>query len=82
MPVQKFRSINEMNRAPIRVVGESAFDRFVRHCRRYRLISKLNYLLAFSNSERSKRHRPQGCGDNYDPSKIEAVPDCVVTEWA
>ncbi len=43
MPVQKFRSINEMNRAPIRVVGESAFDRFVRHCRRYRLISKLNY---------------------------------------
>ena len=35
MPVQKFRSIEEMNAAPLRVSAESDFDRFLRHCARY-----------------------------------------------
>ena len=39
MPVEKFRSIEEMNAAPIRPNPEDAFGRFVRHCARYRLIS-------------------------------------------
>lgn len=43
MPVQKFRSIQEMNDAPVRAPQGSAFERFVRHCRRYRLASKPNY---------------------------------------
>ncbi len=43
MPVQKFRSIDEMNTAPIRVAGEPAFERFTRHCRRYWLISQPTY---------------------------------------
>lgn len=39
MPIQKFRSVEEMSAAPIRVVAEgNAFDRFVRHCGRFRLI--------------------------------------------
>ena len=35
MPVQKFRSIEEMNAAPPRGSTESDFDRFLRHCARY-----------------------------------------------
>ncbi len=36
MPVQKFRSIEEMNRATLlRSVTISDFDRFLRHCARY-----------------------------------------------
>jgi hypothetical protein len=38
MPVERFRSIEDMNAAPIRGVEQSAFDRFIRHCARYRLI--------------------------------------------
>ena len=35
MPVEKFRTIEEMNAAPVRTATESDFDRFVRHCARY-----------------------------------------------
>lgn len=34
MPVQKFRSIEEMARAPVLVRPEDGFERFVRHCAR------------------------------------------------
>ncbi|MBN1566871.1 MAG: hypothetical protein JXA73_03435 [Acidobacteria bacterium] len=40
MPVEKFRSLEEMNAAPIRAEAWMAFERFIRHCNRYRLISK------------------------------------------
>jgi hypothetical protein len=35
MPVERFRSMEEMNAAPVRVRREEAFDRFVRHCARF-----------------------------------------------
>lgn len=35
MPVQRFRSIEEMGAAPVLVSRGEAFDRFVRHCARY-----------------------------------------------
>ena len=35
MPVQKFRSIEDMNRAPVIRSGGSDFNRFLRHCARY-----------------------------------------------
>ncbi len=36
VPVQKFRSIEEMNEAaPLRSPGREDFDRFLRHCARY-----------------------------------------------
>ena len=43
MPVQNFRSIEEMNRAP--VVREDApdFDRFLRHCARYWALTPRQY---------------------------------------
>ena len=34
MPVQKFRSIEEMNAAPPRASAQD-FDRFLRHCARF-----------------------------------------------
>ena len=40
MPVEKYRSLEEMNSAPIRRDGRTAFERFIRHCNRYRLISQ------------------------------------------
>jgi hypothetical protein len=35
MPVQKFRSIEEMNAAPGRSSSQTDVDRFLRHCARY-----------------------------------------------
>lgn len=35
MPVQKFRSIEEMNAAALRWSALADFDRFLRHCARY-----------------------------------------------
>ena len=35
MPVQKFRSIEDMNNAPVIASGRSDFERFLRHCARF-----------------------------------------------
>ncbi len=43
MPIKKYRSIEEMNAAPIRAAEPDAFDRFVRHCARFRLIAPRKY---------------------------------------
>jgi hypothetical protein len=43
MPVERYRSGEEMNAAPFRVRPEDAFERFVRHCRRYRLLFPRKY---------------------------------------
>jgi hypothetical protein len=39
VPVQKFRSVEEMNAALVLGRDDNAFDRFLRHCARYRLIA-------------------------------------------
>jgi len=43
MPVERFRSEEEMNAAPVRAVGGNAFDCFVRHCARFRTIFPRQY---------------------------------------
>ena len=43
MPVQKFRSIQEMNTAPLLSPASSNFERFIRHCARYWKISPRVY---------------------------------------
>ena len=43
MPVQKFRSIEEMNKAPLPTSGLTDFDRFLRHCARYWAIAPKVY---------------------------------------
>jgi hypothetical protein len=43
MPVRTFRFIEEMNTAPFQTTPGSAFDRFVRHCSRYRTLAPRRY---------------------------------------
>ena len=43
MPVQKFRSIEEMNKAPVLESPEESFERFLRHCARYWAIAPKRY---------------------------------------
>lgn len=43
MPVEKYRSIDEMNAAPIRVARGDSFERFLRHCARYLKIAPRRY---------------------------------------
>jgi hypothetical protein len=43
MGVQKFRSIEEMNRAPVERSRVPDIERFLRHCRRYRAIAPRTY---------------------------------------
>ena len=43
MPVQKFRSIEDMNEARPLQTGPANFDRFLRHCARYWAIAPKVY---------------------------------------
>jgi hypothetical protein len=43
LSVERFRSIEKMNSAPIRADARNSFERFVRHCARYRVISRRNH---------------------------------------
>lgn len=43
MPVQKFRSAEEMHAAPVVTTQASDFDRFLRHCARFRSMAPKTY---------------------------------------
>jgi hypothetical protein len=43
MPVQRFRSVEEMNASPLLATSGNAFDRFLRHCARYWTIAPRTY---------------------------------------
>ena len=43
MPVQKFRSIEEMSKAAMPADREPHFERFLRHCERYWAIAPKRY---------------------------------------
>jgi hypothetical protein len=43
MPIEKYRSIEEMNAAPIRSRRDDGFDRFVRHCARFWKLAPRRY---------------------------------------
>ena len=43
MPVEKFRSIEEMNKAPVRESSEHPFERFLRLCAQYWAIAPKRY---------------------------------------
>lgn len=60
MPVQKFRSIEEMNNAPAPASPGSDFERFLRHCARYWAISPKRYprgVFRFRNIEEAQKAR-------------------------
>ena len=41
--VQKFRTIEQMNDAPVERQPGAAFDRFIRHCARFRRLARRTY---------------------------------------
>jgi hypothetical protein len=43
MPVQKFRSVEEMNRAPVLVSRQPDLEQFFRHCARFWAIAPKVY---------------------------------------
>jgi hypothetical protein len=60
MPVQKFRSIEEMNRAPVPEPRGSDFERFLRLCARYWAISPKRYprgVFKFRSIEEAQKAR-------------------------
>jgi len=61
MPVQKFRSIEEMNKArPINSTGAESFERFLRLCARYWAIAPKHYprgVFKFRNIEEAQQVR-------------------------
>jgi hypothetical protein len=60
VPVQKFRSIEEMNSAPVIARGGDDFDRFLRHCARYWAIAPGTYprgVFKFRNVEEAQEAR-------------------------
>lgn len=60
MPVRRFRSIEEMNAAPVRRRPDDGFERFVRHCARYRPFAprpRPRGVFRFRNLEEAQRAR-------------------------
>jgi len=60
MRVQKFRSIEEMNKAPVRESQEPPFERFLRHCARYWTIAPKSYprgVFKFRSLEEAQKAR-------------------------
>jgi len=43
MAVQMFRSVEEMTAAPVLDRSESGFERFLRHCARYRVLARRSF---------------------------------------
>ena len=62
MAVEKFRSVEEMNAAPIRVRRSDGFDRFLRHCARFWKIAPRVYprgVVRFRSLEEAQRARAE-----------------------
>jgi|COG998Drversion2_1049125.scaffolds.fasta_scaffold65294_2 hypothetical protein len=62
MAVEKFRSGEEMNAAPAPIARGGGFDRFVRHCARYRTLAPRLYprgVLKFRSLEEAQRARAE-----------------------
>jgi hypothetical protein len=62
MRVQKFRSIEEMNRASVPESDEPPFERFLRHCERYWAIAPKEYprgVFNFRSIEEAQKARKQ-----------------------
>lgn len=60
MPVQKFRSIEEMNNAQLPESRKGDFETFLRHCARYWAIAPKKYprgVFKFRNIEEAQKAR-------------------------
>jgi hypothetical protein len=60
--VEKFRSIAEMNRAPLAAPAGDGFERFARHCARYWALAPRSYprgVFRFRSLEEAQAAREQ-----------------------
>ena len=72
MRVQRFRSIEEMNAAPVRAGSSDGFERFIRHCARYRSAAPRpspRGVFKFRSLEEAQRAR------SGHPAPRRSVPD-------
>jgi len=71
MTIEKYRSADEMNSAPIRVATGDSFERFLRHCARYWKIAPRRYprgVFRFRTIEEAQLAREQVAQDASRPS--------------
>lgn len=71
MPVERFRSGEEMNAAPVRARPGDPFERFLRHCSRYRSIFPRRYprgVFRFRTIEEAQAARERVSRGEADPS--------------
>ncbi len=67
MRVQKFRSVEAMEAAPILVEGSHGFERFLRHCARYWAVAPRRYprgVFRFRTIEEAQAAREAVADDN------------------
>jgi hypothetical protein len=60
MAIERFRSIEEMNAARVRTGSDDGFDRFIRHCARYRSMAprvRSRGVFKFRSLEEAQRAR-------------------------
>jgi hypothetical protein len=71
VPVERFRSAEEMNAAPIRVSAADSFERFVRHCTRFWKIAPRRYprgVFRFRTIEEAQAARSRVANDSVGPT--------------
>lgn len=66
MRVQKFRTVEEMAAAPLLVPSAGGFDRFLRHCARFRALAPRTY--------------PRGVFKFRSMEEAQAARECVTNE--
>jgi hypothetical protein len=62
MGVERFRCAVDMNAEPSKVSADAGFDRFVRHCARFRRIAPLDFprgVFKFRSLEEAQRARAE-----------------------
>jgi hypothetical protein len=65
--VQKFRSVEEMEAAPVLMTTKDGFERFLRHCARYWKLSPRKYprgVFKFRTLEEAQAARDEVAADN------------------
>ena len=70
MAIEKYRSMNEMNAAPLRVPAGDSFERFLRHCARYLKLAPRNYppgVFKFRTIEDAQVDRERVARETYRP---------------
>lgn len=81
VPVQKFHSVAEMNAVPVQTSQDRPFDRFVRHCERYRAISPRTYprgVFRFRTIDEAQAARELVAAKLHRPGAPETTPDSPI----